>query len=60
MSVAPKVALDYLAQAARRVLPLADVDNYNAAIKAIGDVLDAAEAQKAIAADKDAKKAKAS
>jgi hypothetical protein len=47
----PKVALEYLAKNAQRVIPLADVDNYNAAVKAVGECVDYKLAQDAIAKD---------
>lgn len=48
-AVDPKVALEYLAKNAQRVIPLADVENYNGAVAALGQCVDFKLAQDAIA-----------
>ncbi len=50
--VDPKLALEYLCKAAQRTIPLSEVDNYNAAVKAVGECVDFKAAQDAIAKDK--------
>ncbi len=50
-TVDPKLALEYLCKNAQRVIPLSEVDQYNAAVKAVGECVDFKQAQDAIAKD---------
>lgn len=45
----PRLALDFLARAAQRVIPLSDVEQYNAAVNAVRECVDFKAAQDAIA-----------
>lgn len=51
-TVDPKRALEYIAVAAQRVLPLADSEQYNAAVNRLSAIIDDYLAREAIAADK--------
>ena len=39
----PKQAAEFLANAAARVIPIAQLEQFNAAIKALGELIDKAE-----------------
>lgn len=47
-----QAALDYLCSNAQRVIPLVEVNTYNAAVKAIGELIADHKARAAIEADK--------
>lgn len=54
-TVDPKLALEYLAKNAQRVIPLIDAEQYNLAVKAVGECVDFKQAQDAIAKAKEPK-----
>lgn len=47
-TIDPKVAFEYLCKSAQRVIPLSEAENYNLAVKAVGECIDFKQAQDAI------------